>query len=224
MSIPQSNVPGSDFGGMRQRWRVDVLAGFLAFLLALPLCLVTAGASWFPPLAGMLIAIVGGLLELVAGRFRLSIKWSVVGLFIVAVGAVEELSQGNAGRSHQPALATAVVASIAAGALANSVFQLYRRVPARSLFTVSIGTDSKADGNHPHITAHDSLVFTNYSSLKNHLETLPIGQHVIIDLRQARLLDHTVLESLRHFQHAYFATGGRVELVGQSATSHPAAA
>lgn len=224
MSIPQSNVPGSDFGGMLQRWRADVLAGLLAFLLALPLCLTIAGASWFPPLAGILIAIVGGIAGLVAGQFGLSIKWSLVGLLIVAVGAVEELSQSDAGRGHHLALATAVVASMAAGVLVNFSFQLYRGAPVRSLFTVSVSTDAKADSRSPRINAQDSLVFSNYPTLKKHLETLPTGQHIIVDLSQARLVDHAALENLRHFQQTYFATGGRVELVGLQAPAHPAAA
>jgi MFS superfamily sulfate permease-like transporter len=222
MSIPQSNVRGSDFGGMRQRGRADVLAGFVVFLLALPLCLVVAGAGWFPPLAGILMAIVGGVAGLAAGRFGVSIKWSIVGLCIVAVGAVEKLSRGDAGRGHHLALVTSVVASIAAGVLANFVFQLYQRMPLRSAFTVS--TDSNGDGNYLRVIVRDSLVFNNYLGLKNRLETLPIGQHIIIDLSQATLVDHTVLENLRHFQHEYFGTGGRVELVGLKAPPHAAAA
>jgi MFS superfamily sulfate permease-like transporter len=224
MSIPQSNVPGSGSGGMRIRWRADGLAGFLVFLLALPLCLVIAGASWFAPLAGILIAIVGGVLGLAAGRFGLSIKWSIAGLFIVAVGAVEELSQGDAGRGHHLALATTVVASIAAGVLANFTFQLYRGVSLRSLFSVSTGDDSNADGSHLRIIIHKPLVTSNYLILKNYLETLPIGQHIVIDLSQARLVDHTVLENLRQFQHAYFDSGGRVELLGLQAAPRPAPA
>jgi|GEM_PF-6751432 len=222
MSIPQSNVPGSDFGGMLQRGRADALAGVLGFLLALPLCLAIAGASWFPPLAGILIAIVGGIAGLAAGRFGLSIKWSIVGLLIVAVGAVEELSQGDAGRRHHLALATAVVASMAVGVLTNFIFQLYQGAPARSMFMVSAGSGSNVDGSHP--IGRDLLVFSNYPNLKKHLETLPIGQHIIIDLSQAQLVDHSILENLRHFQHEYFGTGGRVELMGLKATPHPAAA
>ncbi|MDO7875466.1 hypothetical protein Q5H93_12050 [Hymenobacter sp. ASUV-10] len=224
MSIPQSNVPGSDFGGMRRCGRAGAVAGLLAFLLALPLGMAIGGASWFPPLAGIAIAIVGGVAELVAGRFGLSIRWSIAGLLVVAVGAAEELSRGGAGRGHHLALATTVVASVAAGGLATFIFQLYQEAPARSLFTVSAGTGANAAAGQLLIIVHNSLVARNYFSLKSHLDTLPAGQHIIIDLGRAKLVDYTAFESLRHFQNSYAGTGGRVELVGLQAAPHSAVA
>lgn len=223
MSIPPSHVPASGSGGMSQHGRADVLAGLLVFLLALPLCLALAADSWFPPLAGILIAIVGGVAGLVAGRSRLSIKWAVAGIFIVAVGAVETLGRSDDGRGHHLALVAAGAASLAAGVLASFMMQLYRGMPLRKLFTVSADADFNGDGSSLRVIVHDSVVVSNYPLLKHQLETLPIGQHIIIDFSQARLVDRAALENLRHFQHEYFDTGGRVELVGLE-NAHPLAA
>lgn len=58
------NLPSPEIGisGLKQHWRDDLQAGFLVFLLALPLCLGIALASGFPTSAGIIPAVIGGLL------------------------------------------------------------------------------------------------------------------------------------------------------------------
>lgn len=46
----------------RQTWRADLLASFVVFLVALPLCMGIALASGAPPAAGILSGIIGGLI------------------------------------------------------------------------------------------------------------------------------------------------------------------
>ena len=46
-------VPKTGLAGLMQNLRFDVVAGFLVFLIALPLCLAIAKASGFPPIAGV---------------------------------------------------------------------------------------------------------------------------------------------------------------------------
>lgn len=69
----------------------DVMAGLSVFFLALPLCLGIALASHFPPVAGILSAIVGGLIASFCGGAKLSIKGPAAGLIVIILGAVTEL-------------------------------------------------------------------------------------------------------------------------------------
>lgn len=69
-----SNIPATGIKGLKQNWRQDMLAGFMVFLLALPLSLGIAKASGFPAAMGVLTAIIGGLATTFFKVSELSIK------------------------------------------------------------------------------------------------------------------------------------------------------
>lgn len=106
------DLPKSGFAGLKQSWRYDLLAGFQVFLIALPLCLGIAMASRFPPMAGIIAAMVGGLLVSRINGSYVTISGPAAGLIVVTLGAVESLSQGDQIAGYHRALAAIVCAGL----------------------------------------------------------------------------------------------------------------
>lgn len=113
MSTPSiAALPKTGLPGLLENWRSDLLSGFLVFLIALPLCLGIAMASGFPPMSGIITAIIGGVVVSRINGSYVTINGPAAGLIVVIVDAVQSLGQGDAMAGYRYTLAAIVVASV----------------------------------------------------------------------------------------------------------------
>ncbi|MGZ8152065.1 MAG: SulP family inorganic anion transporter [Methylovulum sp.] len=108
----QGLLPKTGLDGLKENWRSELLAGFFVFLIALPLCLGIAIASGFPPSAGIITAIVGGLLVSRLNGSYVTINGPAAGLIVVIFSAVQALGEGDPLAGYRYTLAAIMIAGI----------------------------------------------------------------------------------------------------------------
>jgi MFS superfamily sulfate permease-like transporter len=102
--LTEVNAPGA--------WKADLSAGFSVFLIALPLSIGIAVASNVPATAGLIAAIIGGILGSFFPATSVTINGPAAGLIAVVLACVSELGGGDALLGFRRTLAVTVVAGI----------------------------------------------------------------------------------------------------------------
>lgn len=110
MSKFPDSLPKTGLAGLKENWRSDLLAGFFVFLVALPLCLGIAVASGFPPSAGIITAMVGGILVSRINGSYVTVNGPAAGLIVVILSAVEALGEGDPMAGYRYTLAAIMLA------------------------------------------------------------------------------------------------------------------
>lgn len=95
---------------LKENWKVDLISGFLVFLIALPLSLGIAMASSFPPMAGIIAAVVGGMVVAIFSGSHLTICGPAAGLIVVIIHGVDVLGAGDPMLGYRTTLAAIVIA------------------------------------------------------------------------------------------------------------------
>jgi MFS superfamily sulfate permease-like transporter len=122
-------------------------------------------------------------------------------------------------------LATDLLVGIFAGVATQFLLHLYHGASFRSLFKSNfVITDAPEEYV---VQVKGAAIFSNYLSFKKCFDRLVPGKKVIFNFSEARLVDHTLLEHLHHFEEDYHNTGGTVLIQGMGKHSahsgHPLA-
>lgn len=96
----------------KQPRSMDIKAGLVVFLIALPLSLGISLASGAPSSAGLISAILGGILGAYLGGSYVTINGPAAGLIVVVLSAIQTLGAGDAATGFRRMLACVVIVGV----------------------------------------------------------------------------------------------------------------
>ena len=123
-------------------------------------------------------------------------------------------------------LATDLLMGVAIGICVNIVLHLKNGAPMPSLFKPQISL-VRDEGCVVTVKVKDSAIFSTWIALKKTLESLASEPHVIVDLSDTFLVDHTTMSKLHEMEKEFQERQSRLEIVGldhhQPLSKHPEA-
>lgn len=106
-----NDIPADGFEGLKENWKADIRSAFSVALVALPLALGIAVASNAPPMAGVLSAIIGGIVASFFKGGAVSIKGPAASQIVPILGAIAVLNDGTL-KTFQYVLAAVVLSGV----------------------------------------------------------------------------------------------------------------
>jgi len=195
--------------GARTRWANFFHGVFLlvAMLVLIPFIQMIPNAA----LAAMLIAVAYRLAspkEFIS-TFKVGKEQLLIFLVTIFVTVAEDLLMG-----------------VAAGIATKFIIHIINGAPVGSLFSAQYDFEEGNDGYT--IRVKGSAIFSNFLGYKKLWARLAPGKKIIMDFSAARLVDHSFMEQLHHFEEDYHHTGGKVIVNGfeqfNKLSEHPLAA
>ena len=120
---------------------------------------------------------------------------------------------------------TDLLIGIASGIIAKFFFHIVNGAPLRSIFKARYIL--KENENEYNLTVQDSAIFSNLMDFKRMFNQFNAGKKVRLDFSNVKLVDHTFMEFLKHFEDQYTHSGGTVIVRGferfQAFSNHPLA-
>ncbi len=195
--------------GARTRWAnfFHGLFLFVAMLVMIPLIEMIPNAA----LAAMLIAVAYRLAspKEFIGTYKIGPEQFVIFIVTIIVTVAEDLLLG-----------------VFAGILTKFIFHIINGAPVRSLFKADYSVNETEDQYL--INVRGVATFSNFLGYKKLWNTLKPGKNIIFNFEQAKLVDHSFMDQLHHFEDSHHQTGGHVSLVNldhlNAFSSHPLAA
>ncbi|MFM7300672.1 MAG: SulP family inorganic anion transporter, partial [Crocinitomicaceae bacterium] len=115
-------------------------------------------------------------------------------------------------------LATDLLLGIAAGIILKLIIHLTRGISFSQLFKVKTTINDKT------ISVEGSLLFSNFIAVKKQISDFPLNSHLIFNVSNCKIIDHSVIESLHHIKEDFQNEGGNFEIHGlekfKSLTDH----
>lgn len=196
------------FGG-RTQW-ANVFHGlflFLSMLLIIPLIELIPNAA----LAAMLIAVAWRLAspKEFIGTYKIGNEQLIIFLVTVIVTVGEDLLLG-----------------VLCGIITKIIFHLKNGATFKTLFKSDYAVEES--GPVFKVKVNGVATFSNFSGYKKLLKKIPSGKHVEFDFSRAKLVDHSFMDQIHHFEEKYEQVGGEVAVTGLDGfftfSDHPLAA